>query len=348
VLPGGLNSVSIKLLLSCLVLAVSANAQTAPKVVFVGDSFTYGWQQSAAFTANQNWIGQGLSDPNWVDASTRVAGAFQTALNLHPAIVFIETGSLDVSIQFDSQPLGAEWESAADAIIQMVQMAKKANVKIIFGNVVAYGYNGDFFNGWLQTFAQAEGIPIVNFDYWLMHGCASVIPPPSNGAVSSCVLLNPPEDYPTVPVPNDMGYAFITQMAQTAIATYGLSIKSGYLSDMLVDDANAGGNGDPNVYQVNGVASGAGVQFTPQATWSDGVTRPMWNIPYNAFNNASMGTWWSTNPKVMSVDQQGHAVAYTSGTAAIWFKSASGVTFAPWTMTVGGWFSSEGLNEPVY
>jgi hypothetical protein len=337
--------VSIKLLLSCLVLAVSANAQTGPKVVFVGDLFTYNWQQSAAFKANQNWIGQGLSTTNWVDASTSVAGSFQTALNQHPAMVFIETGSSDISVQFDSQPLGAEWEVAADAIIQMVQMAQKANVKVILGNVAASGYNGDYFNGWIQTFAQAEGIPVVNFAYWLFNGCASVIPPPTQYSTAPCVLLTPSTPgVPGVPVPNDMGYAFITQMAQTAIATYGLNIKSGYLSDMVIESAPD----SSNVYQVNSVQTGVGVQFTPQVTWSDGINRPMLNIPYVAFNTASMGTWWSTNPKVMAVNQQGHAVAYTSGTATIWFRSASGVTFAPWTMTVYGWYADLGVQEPVY
>jgi hypothetical protein len=88
-----------------------------------------------------------------------------------------------------SASLGAEWEVAADAIIQMVQMAQSANGKVILGNVVASRYNGDYFNGWLQTYAQAQGIPVVNFAYWLFNGCASVIPPPSNG-IAPCVLLN--------------------------------------------------------------------------------------------------------------------------------------------------------------
>jgi len=140
-----------------------------------------------------------------------------------------------------------------------------------------------------------------------------------------------------------MGYEFMTQMAQTAIATYGLTIKGGYLSSMLTDALIIG----ESVYQVNSVAPGQGIQFTPQATWSDGVTRPMWNLPYQgAFNTASLGTWWSSNPKVMAINQQGHAIAYTSGTAQIWFKSATGQTFSPWTMTVyGGWY---GVPEPIY
>jgi hypothetical protein len=97
------------------------------------------------------------------------------------------------------------------------------------------------------------------------------------------------------------------------------------------------------------VPTGVGAQFTAEAAWSDGVTRPMWNYPFQgAFNAASLGTWWSTNPNVMTINQQGHAVAYTSGTAQIWFESASGVTFSPWTVTVSPWYTEYGVQEPVY
>jgi hypothetical protein len=274
-----------------------------------------------------------------------VAAAFQTALNLHPAIVFIETGTSDISWQIDSTPIGPEWEQAADAIIKMVQMAQRANIKVILGNAVAFGYNSDLYNGWLQTYAQAKNLPLVNFQYWMANGCASVIPPPQNtyyGGPASCPLLTPYQ-YPLLPVPNDMGYQFMSQMAQSAIATSGLTIKGGYLSSMWTDSLVTG----QPIYQVNTVSAGEGVQFTPQATWSDGVTRPMWNLPYQgAFNTAALGTWWSSNPKVMTINQQGHAVAYTSGTAQMWFKSATGQTFSPWTMTVyGGWY---GVPEPIY
>jgi hypothetical protein len=135
----------------------------------------------------------------------------------------------------------------------------------------------------------------------------------------------------------------ITQMAQTAISTYGLKIKGGYLSDV---QAVSGLNNDPPPLQpsVSSVTTGAGIQFTPQATWSDGETRPMLNIPYGG----ALGTWWSTNPRVLTVNQQGFAYAYTSGTATIWFKSAGGSTFAPWTVTVYPHYPGFGVPEPVY
>jgi hypothetical protein len=116
---------------------------------------------------------------------------------------------------------------------------------------------------------------------------------------------------------------------EAAIATYGLTIKSGYLNDVQsVDGLNDGE--PPLVPSVNTVAIGAGIQFTPQATWSDGVTRPMQNIPYGGV----LGMWVSSNPKVMTVNQQGFATAFTPGTTSIRFTTTSGHTFSPWTMTV--------------
>jgi hypothetical protein len=336
-------------LLSCLALAVSANAQTGPKVVFTGDEFTYTWQQSPAFQANKNWIGAGIPGiPGGPGINNRISevvlSEFQTnVINQHPAFVFIETGASDIAWQSDSTPYGLSWETAVDAIIGMVKMARAAGIKVILGNIVTTGFQSDHYNLWLQAYTQAENIPLVNFQYMLEGGNTESGP---NGICLPCtydadtgtpVLLTSTGGpfsmlVPTVSmlVPTDEGSKYLTQMAQTAIATYGLKIKGGYLSDVQAVD---GLNDDepPFVPSVNGVAIGAGVQFTPQATWSDGVTRPMQNIPYGGV----IGTWSSTNPKVMSVNQQGFAYAFTPGTTTIWFKSASGQTFSPWIMTVG-------------
>jgi GDSL-like Lipase/Acylhydrolase family len=320
------------LFLSCVVLAVSAHAQTGPKVVFTGDTFTYNWQQTPAFKANNNWIGAGLdSFGSTFLESTNVADDFQTnVINQHPDFVFIETGSSDIFWQIDSTPLGAEWPDAANAIVQMVDMAQKAGIKVILGNVPMGNPNfpglpdpdSDYFNNWLQTYAQAVNIPIVNLQYWLQEGCSGLGPcagPLATNQASSIDIL----------IPTDAGYQFITQLAQTAIATYGQKIKGGYLSDVETINAYRG-QPPPNPTQVNSVGTGARVQFTPVAQWSDGANRPMLNSPYGGV----LGTWWSTNPGVIAVTQQGLAYAYNAGTATIWFQSASGVTFSPWTMTV--------------
>ena len=128
--------------------------------------------------------------------------------------------------------------------------------------------------------------------------------------------------------PNAAGYSLITQMAQTAIATYGLTVKSGYLSNVLLPDFNLGQ--EENQPQVNTVLNGSRLIFTAQAKWSDGVVRPLLNQNFDGMQ----GIWTSSNPAVMYINQQGQAVAYGPGTTTISFRSASGVPFSPWIMTV--------------
>jgi hypothetical protein len=333
-------------LLSCLVLAVSAHAQTAPKVAFVGDQFTYVWQQSAAFKANPNWIGAGTSS-NCCEYGTLLyaAAAFPAVLNQHPDYVFLETGESDlVEGNSSATRWGMQFEDVAEGVISIVQAAKKANVKIIIANI-----NDGFTDTWLQGFAQNENIPIVNFATALSQACTYKAYPPSLTPPCSVDAAgqSPSDGGPfSITVPNDAGFQIVTQLAQTAIATYSLKIKGGYLGDFLVYS----GDNDPNTYppsrtSVNAVSPGATVQFTPQATWTDGVTRPMTNVPYGG----ALGTWSSSNPKVMTVDQQGFAYAYTPGTATIHFTSATGQVFSPWGMTVVQWYAGEfDIPAPVY
>jgi hypothetical protein len=329
----------ITLLLSCLALAVSANAQTAPKVAFVGDQFTYVWQQSTSFKANPNWIGAGTSSTCCLyGTSLSVAAAFPAVLSQHPDYVFLETGESDlVEGNSSATRWGMKFETAAEGIISVVQAAKNANVKIIIANI-----NDGFTDTWLQGFAQNENIPIVNFGDALGKACLYVQGPcpvswyqsPSNGGPFSIM------------VPNDAGFQIVTEMAQAAIATYSLRIQGGYLSDLLTYSGDA----DPNTYpsvrtNINTVSPGATVQFTPKATWTDGVTRPMTNVPYGGV----LGTWSSSNPKVVGIDQHGFASAYTPGTATIHFTSATGQVFSPWGMTVVQCYAGElDIPAPVY
>jgi hypothetical protein len=256
-----------------------------------------------------------------------VLSEFQTnVINQHPAFVFLETGASDIAWTSDSTPYGLAWEGAADNIIGIVKMAQAAGIKVILGNIVIAGFESDHFNGWLQAYAQAENIPIVNFQSLLIAGPNR---PYCTPCASLSTLVEPTNSPFPMLLPTDAGSQIMTQMAQTAIATYGQTIKGGYLSDVQVIDG-LNDEAPPLQQNVNQAAIGAGVQFMPQATWSDGVTRQMTNIPYGGV----FGTWISSNPKVMTVNQQGFAVAYTPGTATIRFTTTSGHTFSPWTMTV--------------
>jgi hypothetical protein len=331
--------------LSCLALAVSAQAQTQPKVVFLTDTSLTGWIQSPSFTAN-NWVGAAIEINGSVDPA-----AFQTqVVNQNPAYVFVAVGTLDM-LEIGSSVHGpsTDWGIAAGAVTQIVKLAQAARINVILGNVaVADGKravglsSGDLINTWLQTYSVANSIPVVNFEYWLQNGCYEVVatPYPYNGDCDLANMLPGTDANYGQLVPTALGYQFMTRMAQTAIATYGLTIKGGYLADVMTD-SGIPENEKPPAAQVNTVTAGAKIQFTPQATWSDGVTRPMLNSPYGE----AQGIWWSTNPNVLAVNQHGVAYAYSTalpivpfgtgtGTAQVWFQTSTGHTFSPWGMTV--------------
>ena len=322
-------------LLACLFMPVVGNAQTTPKVVFTGDDFTFAWQSTPQFTANQNWIGAGIQLTYLNGGSGQVLAIFQTeVINQHPAYVHILTGGGDVGDIHDSTPLGVVWHEWQGDIEQMVAMAQKAGIKVILGNIPAQQGVPDpqpqgvqFFNAWLADYGLANNIPVVNYHDAL---CQCVGSTASNSPYSDTYALSlsvqPPPDAPNSTA-NSAGYALITQMAQIAIETYGLTIKSGYLANAIpVSEFNS----VPPSTQQNLVSEGQTVIFTPQAKWSDGVVRPILNQDFNGLK----GTWTSSNPAVMYINQQGQAFAYSAGTATISFKSASGVPFSPWVMTV--------------
>lgn len=321
------------LVLACFLVSISANAQTAPKVVFTGDQFTLAWQQTPQFTANQNWIGAGVQVPQ-EEGSGVVEAAFQAnVINQHPAFVHIMTGTSDIWTIKDSTPLGVVWNQWQQSLVQMVDMAQKAGIKVILGTVVSdaggpYGLPNatQLFNAWLAEYGLANNIPVVNYHDALCQCVGSTSPNDTFAPSLSVPLdLNNPSTYMT---PNAAGYALISQMAQTAIATYSLKLKGGYLSNVqYFDEFN---NGEPLQSQLNSVAEGQVLIFTPQAIWSDGVTRPIQNSNYNG----SKGTWTSSDPSVMYISPEGYAYAYKAGSATISYKASDGTPFSPWVMAV--------------
>jgi uncharacterized protein YjdB len=66
----------------------------------------------------------------------------------------------------------------------------------------------------------------------------------------------------------------------------------------------------------------------PLAFSGDGSQHPLLNTTING----STGTWTSSNPVVMNVNQQGLAWALSSGTTIIRYTSPTGVAFSEWTM----------------
>jgi hypothetical protein len=328
--------VRIILLFSCLAFVVGAHAQTAPKVVFTGDYYTQAWQQTPQFTANTNWIGAGVSTPLYSGSSSVLEDFQVNVIDQHPAFVHILTGDNDISGEHDATPLGVAWHGWEEDIVAMVEMARKADIKVILGNIPSlfvppYDSEGvQFFNAWLARYGLVNNIPVVNYHDAL---CECVGLTTASDIFPYALALQPPLYPGGESTPNATGWQLMTQMAQIAIATYDLTIKSGYLSNAVIRPPN---NGAGAPLQQNSVVEGTELLFIPQAKWSDGIVRPMVNQDFNGLK----GAWISSNPAVMTVNQQGQAYAYSAGTATISFTSASGVKFSPWVMTVSEFYGN--------
>ena len=325
--------------LACFLLPFAVTAQNSPKVVFVGDDVTAMWKASPEFAANKNW--STVLSAGFYDNIN-----FQSVIDQHPAFVHLMVGYNYGEQVDDAVPVSEAFSEIPSSITQLVAMAKAANIKVILGNMIYLPTGGEdiavatYLNAWLDQYGRANNIPVVNYNAaFCTLQCGAL------GQVTPYYL--PQYESSTSPGFNNItpaGFALLTQMAQTAIATYSLTIKGGYLSDVGLWEevpgedycCGSGVNGPGSIPpgtttpNVNTVTLGHAVLFTPQATWSDGVTRPMLNANYDGMQ----GIWTSSNPSVMYVSQQGVALSIGPGTTSISFVTASGSHFSPWTMTV--------------
>jgi hypothetical protein len=145
--------------------------------------------------------------------------------------------------------------------------------------------------------------------------------------VPSVNTQDAPDAFPLIPSP--ASYSLMTQMAEAAINTLNLTLKSGWLQDVELPNANLG-VGPAAVPNVNTVGTANLVQFTPIGVYSDGSQHPL----LNSTINGSSGTWTSSNPVVMSVSQKGLAWALSPGTTTIRYTSPTGVSFSEWIMYI--------------
>jgi hypothetical protein len=325
----------LTLSLFALVLSTFASATAAttapPKVVFVGDYITHEW--ASAFAANPNWINQGEPTPG---AFGPTLASFQSDIvSLHPAIVHIMVGAYsgyfvsDESALFDFQ----EFVSALDAL---VKEAQAANIKVILGttppvstNIVSYTTQ---INAAIAGYGAAHNIPVIDYAY-LLCGCASLStkdPFPLYSPTTNTLMVAAPNVVPAPDtegvLPSPAGYAQMTQLAETAVATVNLTLNSGWLQDVELQNETL--NGSP--INVNTVSPPAAVQYTPIGYYSDGSQHPLTNTN---MQNAT-GTWTSSNPVVMNINQQGLAWALSSGTTTIRYTSPTGVAFSGWVMYI--------------
>jgi uncharacterized protein YjdB len=85
------------------------------------------------------------------------------------------------------------------------------------------------------------------------------------------------------------------------------------------------------VTNVNSVMAGVTVDFTPIATYSDGLTE---QVMYNTNIIGANGTWTSSNPPVGYVTQSGQFWAISQGTAIVHYTAPNGVGFSEWILYV--------------
>jgi hypothetical protein len=350
--------VALALVLSAFFSTTAANAQLAPgfrtpnaseqplpKVVFVGDYITYFW--ASAFAAHPNWINEGSRAAPSLANDSGTAGAvlasFQSdVVSLHPAIVHILIGVGDSDQTHDPtfQLAIPDFLHSLDAI---VQEAKAANIKVILGlepSIFTFSGQLESMNSVIAGYGAANNIPVINYgdalcacvgsrlipgqatgignDMFDLYGGGPYMGPPATS-------LPFPYNYPLVV--SASGYAMMTQMADTAVASMNLTLRAGWLQNVQQYNDNEDSGPKPN---VNTVYPGAVVQFTPVGYYSDNSHHLLLNT---SFQGAS-GTWTSSNPLVMYINQTGLAWANSPGTTIIRYTSPTGVSFSEWIMYV--------------
>jgi hypothetical protein len=358
-------------LLLCALVPLVANAQLAPnyhrlqapanppKVVFIGDWITYNW--TSAFAANPNWINKGQLGDTYegVGMAASVLARFQSdVVSLHPAIVHILIGQGDADGYFSDEGQTGQAPGFLTNLEAIVQEAKAANIQVVLGTepVVFTAYLPlEPFNSIIASYGAANNIPVINYGDALC-GCISAraVLGQVGAPLSSLIGVDIFQQYgggayiapPAVPemgygnsyplVVTTTGYDQMTQMAETAIANMTVSLKGGWLQNVALynDDREGSGTctdtGCTDAKNINTVVPDTLVQFTPIGYYSDGSQHPQLNTDSNGFG----GTWTSSNPLVMYVNQQGLTWGNSQGTAIIRYTSPNGVTFSEWVMYV--------------
>jgi hypothetical protein len=310
----------------------TASAATAtPKVVFIGDYITANW--TSGFAANPNWINQGVNGAAYGGPET--LPDIDAAIALHPAIIHILMGA-NVSVDASPNSVANSVIAFATSLDQMVKKAQAANIKVIIGLTPSAGdigfgdYDSGFFNDIVAAYGTAHNIEVVNYADALCECISSVSPKtPPLSLEQMTPIPNQSGNNPPVAglLPSAAGYALMTTLAQTAIADQYLTLKSGWLSNVVApafDVLPAGGT------NLSTCAQTCVIQFTPVGVYSDGSTHPLLNTTWNGNN----GTWTSSNPLVVAVNQQGLAYALTVGTATIKYTPANGVKINSWVMKI--------------
>jgi hypothetical protein len=322
------------------VRARTPNETPAPKVVFIGDQFTYLWATTpSAFPSN--WINKGWSGyvigENCFEicgggTSESTAQRFQTdVIDLHPNIVHIMVASDDADANDDAS-VPFIYPDFLSSLQTMIKMAKAANIQVIFGTEgTSWSDEGGAhmapLNSLVATLAAQNDIPVINYGDAL---CSCVGSTGGSGVGQN--FATGAQYMATTPAgafaPTPAGYELMTQMAGAVINTLNLKLTGGYLQN--VQQANAQTD-SPQIVNSNSGGPEAVYQFTPYGAFAGLATaQPFLNANFAG----STGTWASSNPLVVYVSQTGLAWALSAGTANVTYTSPTGVKFSEWTMTI--------------
>jgi hypothetical protein len=328
---------------------ISSYADTKPpRVVFIGDWVTYYWD--AAFATHPNWINKGLpgDTTGGFGTAAEVLARFQSdVVSLHPSVVHILIGQGDANRMTAGHSSEALPEFLA-ALHAIVEEARAANIQVILGTeppLVSTYEPLEQINSIIASYGARHNIPVINYSD-AMCGCVSARQQPYQAYSSGRdpygqfgggpYIVNAPADsseaalYPRLV--SAIGYAMMTQMAETAVANLTSEIDYGWLQNVeqKPEEGVSSSNQLAEAIDVNTVKPGATVQFTPIAHYTDGSHHPFLNTTFEGTN----GTWTSSNPLVMYVNQAGRSWATSPGTAIIRYFPPHGQRFCEWIMYV--------------
>jgi hypothetical protein len=294
--PYRLTLAPFVLFLSAFLSAAAATNTAAPKIVFVGDQVTANWPLTQT---NPNWINKGQAGAFSWDV---VASFEANVVSLHPNIVHILVGLADQENDIgDAAP--AEITPGLLANLQtMVQEAKAANIQVILG-LEPDGQTPT--NAVVAAFGAQNGIPVIS--YANVDGAT-----PTGNCQTLC------------PVPTAAGYQQMTALLENVLPTVNLTLGGGYLQN------SEWGLGAAEASNVNTVSTGVFLQFTAVGWYNDGSVHSQLNT--NLFG--ATGTWTSSNPLVLTLDQTGYGQALTAGTTIVRYTSLNGVAFSEWIMYI--------------
>ncbi len=323
-----------KATLACFLLSVFASATAAtapPKVVFIGDWATYSW--AGAFAANPNWINEGTPGVGLLGQgnSSETLSRFQSdVVNLHPSIVHIMIGSSDAD-EDDDANFQLTLPYFLNNLDAMVKQAKAANIQVVLGiEPSTLSFDSSILeqlNSVIASYGATNDIPVINYEGalcgYVCSGDGTAVGYSWTG--ESSLLATSAENGGLIP--SAIGYSVMTQMAEATINTLNLTLKGGWLQNVQQFNGNEDSGPTPD---VNTVQPGAVVQFTPTGLYSDGSQQVLLNTNLQGSN----GTWTSSDPLVMNVNQSGMTWAISQGTATIRYLPPSGIKFSEWIMYV--------------